>query len=64
MLLIDNYVFFVVVVLVVVAFGVDVTAAEFDVVVSTDVAVVVLTLFVVATVISDFEIGDGDFVVA
>ena len=52
-------------------FVVDVTAAEFDVVISADVAVVVfnlvvvvLVLFVVATVPSDFEIDDGDSAVA
>ena len=44
-------------------------AAEFDVVISADVAVVVfhlvvLVLFVVAAVASDFENGDGDFAVA
>ena len=67
LLLRDNYVVFVIVVVVVVASVVDVTAAEFDVVVSADVAVVVfhlvavvLALLVVATVISDFEIDDVD----
>ena len=54
---------------VVLAFVVDVTAAEFDVVISTDVAavfhlVVVLVLFVVAAGASDFENGDRDFAVA
>ena len=69
--LIDYYVVFVVVfVAAVLAFVVDVAAAEFDVVISADVAVVVfhlvavLILFVVATVDSDFEINDGDFAVA
>ena len=67
--MLDNYVVFVIVV-VVVASVVDVTAAEFDVVVSADVAVVVfhlaviLVLFAVAAVASDFEINNGDFAVA
>ena len=45
-------------------------AAEFDVVISADVAVVafhlvvVLVLFVVAAVASDFEFANGDFTVA
>ena len=69
---------FVVVVVVVVAiaapaFVVDAAAAaaaEFDVVISADVAVVafhlvvVLVLFVVAAVASDFEFANGDFTVA
>ena len=72
--MIDDCVVFVVVVVVVVvavlAFVVDVAAAEFDVVFSADVAVVVFHLivvlvpFVVAAVASDFEIDDGDFAVA
>ena len=69
--LIDYYVVFVVVfVTAVLAFVVDVAAAEFDVVISADVAavvfhlVVVLVLFVVAAGASDFEDGDGDFAVA
>ena len=55
---------------VVLAFVVDVTAAEFDVVISTDVAAVVfhlavvLVLFVVAAGASDFENGDRHFAVA
>ena len=70
--MIDDYVVFVdvVVVIAVFAFVIIVTAAEFDVVISADVAVVVfhllfvLVLFVVAAVTSDFEIDDGDFAVA
>ena len=64
----DDYVVFVVAA--VLAFIVDVAAAEFDVVVSADVAVVVfhlaviLVLFAVAAVASDFEINNGDFAVA
>ena len=55
------------------AFVVDAAAAaaaEFDVVISADVAVVafhlvvVLVLFVVAAVASDFEFANGDFTVA
>ena len=66
--MIDDYVVFVVAA--VLAFVVDVAAAEFDVVVSADVAVVVfhlvviLVIFVVAAVASDFEINDDDFAVA
>ena len=66
--MIDDYVVFVVAA--VLAFVVHVAAAEFDVVVSADVAVVVfhlvviLVLFAVAAVASDFEINDGDFGVA
>ena len=66
--MIDDYVVFVVAA--VLAFVVHVAAAEFDVVVSADVAVVVfhlvviLVIFVVAAVASDFEINDGDFAVA
>ena len=67
---------FVVVVVVAIAapaFVVDAAAAaaaEFDVVISADVAVVafhlvvVLVLFVVAAVTSDFEFANGDFTVA
>ena len=67
---------FVVVVVVAIAapaFVVDAAAAaaaEFDVVISADVAVVafhlvvVLVLFVVAAVASDFEFANGDFTVA
>ena len=70
--LIDDYVVFVVFVVgsAILAFVVDIAAAEFDVVIS-DVAVVVfhlvvivLVLFVVAAVASDFEIDDGDSAVA
>ena len=69
---IDDYVVFVVAVVVVavLAFVVDVAAAKFDVVIFANVAVVVfdlvvvLVLFVVAAVASDFEIDDGDFAVA
>ena len=72
-MIVDHVVFVVVVVVavvvVVLAFVVDAAAAEFDVVISADVAVVVfhlvvLVLFVVAAVASDFENGDGDFAVA
>ena len=68
MFLIDDYVVFVVVVAAL-AFVVDVSAAEFDAVISVDVAVVfhlvvVLVLFVVAAVASDFQIDDADFAVA
>ena len=62
MFLIDDYVVFVVVVAAL-AFVVDVSAAEFDAVISVDVAVV-LVLFVVAAVASDFQIDDADFAVA
>ena len=72
--MIDDYLVFAVVVVVVVAavvvFFVAVAAAEFDVVISADVAVVVfhlvvvLVLFVVSTVASDLEIDDGDCAVA
>ena len=64
MFLIDDYF------VVVVVFVVDVAAAVFDFVVSSAVAVfifrlvIVLVLFVVATVPSDFEIEYGDFDVA
>ena len=51
MFLIDDYVVFVVAVL---AFVVDVAAAEFDVVISA----VAIVVFVVAAVASDFEIDD------
>ena len=68
--MIDYYVVFVVVVDLVV-FVVDVAAAEFDDVISADIAVVVfhlvvavLVLFVVATVVSDFEIDKADSTVA
>ena len=71
MFLIDDYVVVVVVVAAAaLAFVVDVATAEFDVVISADVAVVVFHLlavlvpFVVASVASDFEIDDGDFAVA
>ena len=72
-MIVDHVVFVVVVVaivIVVVAFVVDAAAAEFDVVISADVAaivfdpVVVLVPFVVAAGASDFENGDGDFAVA
>ena len=76
-MIVDHVVFVVAVVVVVVAvvvvvlaFVVDAAAAEFDVVISADVAavvfhlVVVLVLFVVAAGASDFEDGDGDFAVA
>ena len=78
-MIVDHVVFVVAVVVVVVvvavvavvlAFVVDAAAAEFDVVISADVAavvfhlVVVLVLFVVAAGVSDFEDGDGDFAVA
>ena len=55
---------------VVLAFAVDAAAAEFDVIISGDVAavvfhlVLVLVLFVVAAGASDFENSDGDFAVA
>ena len=72
--LIIGHVVFVVVVLafvvVVIAFLVDAAAAEFDVVISADVAavvfylVIVLVLFVVAAGGSDFENGNGNFAVA
>ena len=70
--LIDDFVVFVVVVGGnVVVFVADVAAAEFDVVIPTDVAavvfglaVVVLVLFVVAAVASDFGIDDSDSAVA
>ena len=58
------------VVVVVLAFAVDFAAAEFDVVISADVAtvvfrlVIVLVFFVVAAGVSDFENGNGDFAVA
>ena len=65
--MIDDYVVFVVVVVDLVVFVVDVAAAEFDDVISADIAVVVfhlvvavLFLFVVATVVSDFEIDKAD----
>ena len=68
--MIDDYVVFVVVVDLVV-FVVDVAAAEFDDVISADIAVVVfhlavavLVLLVVATVVSDFEIDKADSTVA
>ena len=70
MFLIDDYVVFIVAV-VVVAIIVDAPAAEFEVVIYGDVAVavfhlvvVVLLLFVVAAVDSDFKIDDGDSAVA
>ena len=67
MFLIDDYVVFVIVV-VVVLFVIDVAASEFDVVVSAAVVVfhlvVVIVLFVVAAVVSDFEIDSGDSAVA
>ena len=73
-MIVDHVVFvvvFVVVVAVVVvlAFVVDAAAAEFDVVISADVAavvfhLVVLVLFVVAAGASDFENGNGDFAIA
>ena len=69
-----QFVVVVVVVVVVVAiaapaFVVDAAATEFDVVISADVAVVafhlvVLVLFVVAAVASDFEFDGDDFTVA
>ena len=68
--LIDDYVDFVSVVVLVVVFVVDVAAAVFHFVVSAAVAVfifrlvIVLVLFVVANVPSDFEIEYGDFDVA
>ena len=72
--LIDDYLVFVVVVVVVVpivVFVVLAAAAEFDVVISADVAVavfhlvaVVLVLFVVSAVASDLEIEDDDSAVA
>ena len=69
--MIDDYVVFVVVVVDLVVFVVDVAAAEFDDVISADIAVVVfhlvvavLVLFVVATVVSDFEIDKADSTVA
>ena len=68
--MIDDYVDFVSVVVLVVVFVVDVAAAVFDFVVSAAVAVfifrlvIVLVLFVVANVPSDFEIEYGDFDVA
>ena len=70
MLLIDDCLVFVVAVVAVVASVVDVAAARFNVVISTDVAVVVfhlvvaLILFVVAAVASDFENDDCDSAVA
>ena len=65
-MIVDHLVFVVVVVL---AFVVDAAAAEFDVVISADVAavfhlVVVLVLFAVAAGASDFENGYGNFTVA
>ena len=67
--MIDDYKPFVVAVVAVFIFVVDVAAVKFDVVISADVAVVVfhlvvLVLFVVAAVASDFENGDGDFAIA
>ena len=69
--MIDDYVAFVVaVVVVVLAFVVDVAAAKFDVAISADITVVVfhlvvlLVLFVVAAVGPDFEIDNGDLAVA
>ena len=74
--LIDDYLVFIVVVVVVVVvvavvvFVVAVAAAEFDIVISANVAVVfhlavvVLVLFVVPAVASDLEIDDGDSAVA
>ena len=68
--MIDDYLVFVVVVAAVVVSVVDLAAAEFDVVISADVAVtvfhfvVVLVLFLVAVVVSDFEVDDGDSTVA
>ena len=68
--MIVDYVGFVVAVVVIPTLVVDAAAAEFDVVISTDVAavvfhlVVVLILFVAAAGVSDFENGDGDFAVA
>ena len=64
LLLFDDYVVFVVVVVV----AVRVATAEFDVVVFADVDdavfhLVVLVLFVVAAAASDFEIDDSDFAV-
>ena len=73
-MIVDHVVYVAVVVVAVVvtvlAFVVDVAAAEFDFVISVDVAavvfhfVVVLVLFVIAAVVSDFENDDGDFAVA
>ena len=73
-MIVDHVVYVAVVVVAVVvtvlAFAVDVAAAEFDFVISVDVAavvfhfVVVLVLFVIAAVVSDFENDDGDFAVA
>ena len=67
--MIDDYIDLVVAVLAVVAvavlaFVIDVAAAESDVVISADVAVVVFILLEVAAVASDFEIDNGDFDVA
>ena len=70
LLLIDDYKPFVVAVVAVFVFVVDVAAVKFDVVISADVAVVVfhlvvvLVLFVVAAVASGFENGDDDLAVA
>ena len=68
-MIVDHVVFVAaVVVVVVLAFIVD-AAAEFDVVISVDVAAVVfhlvsvLVIFVVTASASDFENGDGDFAV-
>ena len=74
-MIVDHVVYIAVVVVVavfvtVLAFVIDVAAAEFDFVISVDVAavvfhlVVVLVLFVTAAVASDFENDDGDFAVA
>ena len=76
-MIVDHVVFVVAVVVVVVAvvvvvlaFVVDAAAAEFDVVISADVAavvfhlVVVLVLFVVAASAYDFKNSDRDFAVA
>ena len=69
-MIVDHVVFVVAVVVVVLAFVVDAAAAEFDVVISADVAavvfhlVVVPVLFVVAAGASDFKNGDGGFGVA
>ena len=58
------------IVVAVLAFVIDVVAAEFDTVISADVAavffhlVVVLVPFVIAAVASDFENDSGDFAVA
>ena len=69
-MIVDHVVFVVVVLVVVLAFAVDAAAAELDVVISADVAVIVFHLlvvhflFVVAAGASGFENGDGDFAVS